>query len=186
MGFIATDLATVPVSPQYTWYLFLLEDHWQDELRRQIADNFMNLAREVGPDALVVRGARPKEFYSQVLYEYALADRMDRYEILPAILVADTPPHKLRLNDQAVRNARIVLFPLASMASRPADLTAFLQTLSATVRSPEAFDSLKRLDKDEVRKRWCWVTRYLELKPSFLGFGVDINAIVEDLWDRTP
>ena len=65
MGFVATDLATVPVDPRDSWYLFLLEDNWQDDLRRQLADNFMNLAREVGPHSLVVRGAHTESFYSQ-------------------------------------------------------------------------------------------------------------------------
>ncbi len=187
MGFVATDLATVPIDPRYSWYLFLLEDHWQDDLRRQLADNFMNLAREVGSNSLVVRGAHPEQFYSQVLYEYALSDRMDRREkILPAILVTDTPPRELRHNDAAVPGARIALFPLASMAARPADLTAFLQVLCATVRSPEAMEDLKRLDKDDARRRWGWITRYLELKPSFFGFGVDIDAMIDDFWHRVP
>lgn len=106
--------------------------------------------------------------------------------ILPAILVTDTPPHELRHTDASVTKARIALFPLTSLASRPADSTAFLKVLAATVRSPEAFEALKRVDRHDVLKRWGWVTRYLELKPNFVGFGVDIDAMIDDLWNRAP
>lgn len=183
MGFVATDLATVPHGPRYSWYLFLLEDQWQDDVRRHLEENFMVLAREVGPDALVVRGTHPDRFYSEVLDKYVLRDRMNRGErILPAILVTDTPPHDLRHNDASVPKARIALFPLASLAGRPGDVTAFLKLLCETVRSPESFEALERLDRQGTRRRWGWVTRYLELKPNFFGFGVDIDAMIDDFW----
>lgn len=187
MGFIATDLATMPVGPRYSWYLFLLEDTWQDELRNQLADNFMALAGEVGTDALVVRGANSQTFYSQVFYEYALKEAMDHgSRVLPAILVTDTPPHDIRSNEYALRSARIVLFPLAALGERPTQLTAFLAELSRTVRSDEAFEALRRLDRSSIQQRWSWITRYLDIKPNFLGFGVDLDAIIDDLWNRAP
>lgn len=181
MGFIATDLATIPLSPRYSWYVFLLEDQWSDQLRHQLERNFINLARAVGPNALVIRGAEPEGFYSQVLYEYALQDRMQKGDkVLPALVVTDTPPATLRRDDGAIHEARIMLFPLARMDARPTDLTAFLQALSEAIQAPESLDALERLDRGAIRRRWGWITRYLELKPSFMGFGLDIDAMIDD------
>jgi hypothetical protein len=149
MGFIATDLATVPALPHYSWYLFLLEDRWHDPLREQLEKNFMKLAEDVGPNALVVRGAHPEQFYSQVFYEYALQDRMKKQErILPALLVTDTPPGEIRKDEELAKKAKIMLFPLSKLTDRAVELTTFLQMLCETLRSSEAIEALNATRQD--------------------------------------
>ena len=59
MGYIATDLARVPAAG-FRWYVFLLEDNWNDQLREELSRNFEGLAAEAGPEVLVIKGSEPQ------------------------------------------------------------------------------------------------------------------------------
>lgn len=185
MGFTATDLARVP-STGYNWFIFLLEDGWDDPLRRELSGSFKKLAGEVGPTALVVQGADPKSFYDQVFYDYALRDLQSEPEhrALPALLITDTPPTEIREDRSIVERAKMVLLPLSKGYARAGSITEVLKELVIVVRSPDAFDSLMELDKEKIRAKWLKLLKYFELKPSFYGFGLDLDKIIRDICDR--
>lgn len=183
MGYIATDLARVP-GIGFEWYVFLLEDSWNDDLRRELSDNFENLAKEVGPKALVVRGAEPQSFYDQVFYKYALHKQgfEGRDFPLPALLIADMPPMKIRENKEWMQKAKMILLPLAIEYRRPESIADFLKKVAQLIQDPETFDALNVLDRTRIERKWGWLSRYLILKPNFYGFGVDLNQIIEDIF----
>ncbi len=185
MGYIATDLARVP-GIGFEWYVFLLEDSWNNDLRRELSENFENLAKEVGPKALVVRGAEPKSFFDQVFYEYALRNRglEGRDFPLPALLIADTPPMEIREDKERILEAKMILLPLAPEYRRLGSITDFLRKVAQSVQDPEAFDALNALDRTGIERKWRWLSQYLILKPNFHGFGVDLNQIIEDIFSH--
>jgi hypothetical protein len=184
MGFIATNLARVPSGAACQWYLFLLEDNWQDQFRRELADNFPNLAREVGARALVVRGANPEHFYDQVFYKYALRDRGMKQEsfALPALLITDTPPTEIKEDRSRVERAKIIILPLAEHYRRAGSISDLLRDVARAMRDPNSFKALDSLEKTELDRCWGWMTRYFELKPQFLGFTIQLDNMIEDLF----
>jgi hypothetical protein len=133
---------------------------------------------------LVVRGVDPIDFYDQVFATYALgADEPDKRR-LPALLITDTPPTDINEDRSRLENAKMVVLHLWEHYQGHGAVTDVLRKLALTVKEPNAFKSLQALDKEKIKKYWGWLTSYLELKPSFFGFGVNINAILDDLFFR--
>jgi len=179
VGYLATDIARIPGG--FEWFVFLLEDDWSDALRKEFADNFQNLAKEVGPKALVVRGIEPGSFAAELLATYALDHDVSAERRLPALLIADTPPKDVKENDPRMEKVKMVLLPLAEQYVRPGSVTDLLRSVARTVKDPNALKSLEVLDKRRIERHWGWLNRYAELKPNFMGFGVNINAILGDI-----
>ncbi len=185
MGYIATDLARIPATG-FKWLVFLLEDRWNDLLRKELSENFEVLAAEVGPDALVIRGAEPQQFYDQVFNQYALHDRgFDRERFpFPFLLITDIPPTDFEGDLEEMQRAKMVLLPLAENYVRPGSITSILREVSRTLRTKESIDSLESLDRSKIQKHWGWITRYFDLKPNFLGFAIDLDEIINGLFIR--
>ena len=61
MGFIASELGTIPTTG-FDWYVLFLEDGYDDAFRRELTDNFANFAGDVGKRVLAVRGLNPDAF----------------------------------------------------------------------------------------------------------------------------
>lgn len=181
MGYVVTDLARLPADG-FEWFVFFLEDSYQDDLRRELAENFEALARDVGPACLVIRGADREGFWSDVLFTYAIEGRGIKRENLPlpGLLVTDTPVSDLQANPDTAASAKVILISLAQRYRRPGSVTDILRHISQAVRDPAAMRALEVKDIDGLRNHWGWIPKYLEMKPSFCGFGVDLDAIIED------
>jgi hypothetical protein len=159
----------------------LLEDNWSDALRQELADNFQNLARETGPKTLVVRGLRPGSFAAQVLASYALDHDVSARPRLPALLIVDRLPNEVKGHDPRAEGVRMILLPLADQYVRPGSVTDLLLNVAKTLKNPNGVKSLDLLDKRSIEMHWGWLVRYADLKPNFMGFGVNINAILRDM-----
>lgn len=185
MGFITTDLAIVPRGDAFKWYIFLLEDSWDDDLRSELSENFDNLAREIGQQALAVRGSYPDIFSEQVINEYLIERQTTETPLVPrpALLITDEPPHEDK-RDHFKREAKMILLPLSEQYRRPGSITDILKEVARAVRDPEAFQSLQNLDPGRLERHWGWLSHYFIIKPSFFGFGIDLNAVIEDLFFR--
>ena len=143
MGYIATDLARFRARG-FNWYVFFLEDSYQDNLRRELSENFENLAREIGPDCLAVRGANRENFWSDVFYTYAITRKdIDEESFpLPGLLITDTSVSEIQENSEAAKRAKIILISLAERYRRPGSVTEILRHVSAAVRDPSAMKAL--------------------------------------------
>ena len=174
MGYLATSIMRIP-SEGFDYYLFLLEDNWNDELRREFSDNFENLAREVGTDTLVVRGT------DRTAFSYAVFERYDinMHTVLPALIITDTAPTKIGEGSERLKKAELIVIPLENQYTQHGSITRILKEVASTLRDKEAIDSLESLDKSRIKRKWGWL-RYFELKPNFAGFGINVNQILED------
>ena len=181
MGYIVTDLGRLRVT-DFEWYVFFLEDSYQDELRRELSENFENLARNIGPESLAIRGADRENFWSDIFHMYAIVEKgVNRENFpLPGLLITDTSVSELQEDPDAAKRAKLILISLAERYRQPGSVTQILRHVSVAVRDPEAMRALEREDVEAIRRHWSWIPRYLELKPSFCGFGVNLNAIIED------
>lgn len=177
MGYVASSLATVPRSG-FAWYVFVIEMSWEDSIKKQLTDNFLQLGKRVGPDVLVVRGYDEAAMAKEVVEAVALADR--RFETLepPALIVTNRPLQSFSSPD-GLQGAKIITFDLRGVN---VDLPRLFEQLVDALRNSEAMDALEDSSKrGRVRVFWSWLAQYAELKPTFFGFGPNINAILEKL-----
>jgi hypothetical protein len=181
MGYLATNLSTIP-SKGFSWYIFFLLDRWSDPLRDEVERNFSQFAAEVGSDCLAVQGTDRVTFYNQMLESelMKLTPKGERPP-LPALIVSNYSPGNMDDNNGIdMRNAHLMIFPLAARYIRPGSISEFLKELATTLKdgSPDELQT-----KEEIKKKWSWLVKYFELKPSFFGFvEVNFNQILEDLF----
>lgn len=177
MGHLAGSVATIP-SAGYAWYVILLQDDWNDDNRRELDENFTTLAKLTGPGTLAVKGLQPPEFAEQMLQAFRLEPR-PRF---PAIIVTDTAPAAVQ-KDSVVRDtARTMVFSLNRRNER-GQIADILSRIVEALRSEDAITALARADPTAVAERWAWLGM-LELKPTFCGFGVNLNEVIRRVIDE--
>jgi len=179
---VASDIATIPALG-FSWYVLFLEDAFEDPIKAELSANFLALGHESGRDALVVRGYDPTTFFKSAyetltLYQPEWAAKLVR----PALLISDTAP-VLLLNESAkLAAAKLILVPLASFRGKQAGaMSDFLRQLAAALHDPDAIRALSRLEPSGFSKKWAWLSKYVDVKPSFMGFEVDVNKMLNDL-----
>ncbi len=189
MGHVASDIATVPATngkgEHYNWFIFFLPGEYENQIRNEITDNFFRISRRVGKENLFVTGTELDDFHSDVLLRYRgyRQGYFDDNVPLPALMVTDTAPSEVAVELQDF-DAKILYFPLADTHLREGMLSNFLRQLFATLQDAEAFENLEEMHDDMLNEKWGWVTRYFDLKPNFMGLGINLNAIIEDLANR--
>ena len=185
MGFLSTDIARIPATG-FEWYVFMLEDNWEDNLRQEFHNHFDTLSREVGPNALVVISDRPNDLFFQVFSKYRLY--LEGYDSdqfpLPSLLVTDTSPKAIIDDSDKLKNAHIIIFPIEKHYIQEGSIIDFLRDLCNALQDPEAFQALEELNETKIYDKWGWLTRYFDLKPNFMGFGINLNAILDKYMNK--
>lgn len=180
MSMIATDVATIPAAG-FSWYILFLEQIFHDDLSKQLSENFITLGKEVGRDVLVIRGYDPNTFFDSAyetftLYDDEWNDRLQR----PGILVSDTAPALLLSEEAKLKSAKLIYLPLSSFQKTPTNsLASLLRQLVKSLNSPDAYQALRRQEPRKLSTAWGWLRNFVDLKPNFFGFGVDINAMID-------
>lgn len=179
MGYIASlNVAKVPASG-YEWYIFLLEDDWRDNLRQELSDNFHILAEAVGDRSLVVRGAKREQFSGEVFATYGI-----KVTKLPALLLTNISPSAASQDASSSKDVRAIVISLERRYDHAGSISQLLRKIVETLKEPEAMEALEKLDRSKIERRWGWL-RMLELKPNFCGFGVNLNAVVDEVLEKT-
>lgn len=184
MAFVAaTDLAQIPTNSDYHWYVFLLEDRWDDELRSQLRDNFFTLADEVGPQALVVKGGERFYDFAQEVYELYRPDaQASQTPYTPALLTTDKPPAHLLEDPDLLGQAKMIFLPLSERYRETKSIVPTLRRVVEALKDLQAIASLENPYENSLEGYWGWLPRYFGLKPNFFGFGVNLNSMIEDLY----
>ena len=152
-----------------------------DEIREQIDRHFQTLGKEAGPDVLVVRGYNSTEFKNSFIESAAFYGEGDWKQVdMPAIVVTDALPAAVETRD-GLEKARVMVFPLRQIYERHKDISVFLTKLLEALHSSDASDALGHLDKSQIEKHWSWLASYVEIKPTFCGFKLDVGKIIADV-----
>ena len=181
MSMVASSIATIPAE-DFHWYILFLEDKYNDPIKAELHSNFVTFGHEVGPDTMVVRGYDPESFYASVyetltLYDDEWVARIER----PALLVSDTAPRLLLGEPAKLNAAKLILIPLRPFRDKGSGaIVDLLRDLVAALKDDDAVSALQRLDRSVIKSKWGWLSRYLELKPNFMGFGLNLNAVLEE------
>jgi hypothetical protein len=157
-------------------YVFSIGDHlWEGGLGEVVHKNFDNIARAIGPNAIIV-GALQQDFHGEVVQKYLGRNHRDLKNMMPALLVTDTHPSKL--TDQSLR----VLIPLRDAHEHYKVIDDFLADLAAFVRG-DSDQLLKALEA--VPKAHDVADAIVKVNiPVVLGVvAVNLNSAVRHLRD---
>lgn len=188
MSMCASKIGTVPTEG-FEWYIVLLEGPFGDAIREQIDKYFLTLGKEAGLDVLVVRGYDATTFRNSFIESAAFYRSEDapffepddwKQVDLPALVVTDALPTAVETRS-GLDQARVMIFPLRQIYEKHQDISIFFGKLLAALNSNEASDALNRLDTSGIEKHWSWMTEYVEMKPGFFGFKLDLGKLITDM-----
>lgn len=182
MGYLASDVASVEGKERrFDRYVFLLDPGWPDDRRREILENFDNFSAAIGKRALAVRGLYPEHFSAEVLETYGLMGEVREGVLSLALLISDVAPSEAIAKRNSQIKPRSVVLHLAELYKGPGSIADLLREVARVVKETDALTVLDSMDRSHIENRWGWVTRYVELKPSFFGFGVNVNNVIDDV-----
>jgi hypothetical protein len=160
-------------------YVFFIGDQqWEGGLHEVVHKNFDNIAREIGPHAVIVEGLR-EEFQGEVVRQYLGKNSDELRHTLPALLITDSHPGAL-----AEKSLRI-LIPLGDVHQHYQVTEPFLSDLAAFVRG-DSDALLRRLEEgvSPIEAVGEIVRINIPVVPGFVA--VNLNNAVKQLrkwWD---
>lgn len=169
MGYALSNLGNLPIQDEINLYIFVVGSAWKDGMYEAIESNFMELAKRIGPNAVIAKGFEPETWSSQVCSRYLSKNIDTMYDVFPALLLTDSHPE--HLSQHSMR----LLVPLRDAKERFGGVTVFFEALSdfARNRNPEF---LERFEEKESIGSKAW--SILELKPNFFGFGINLKELI--------
>ena len=172
MGYVLTSVANLPIEEDVNLYIFILGNAgWHGDLYEIVDRNFDNIAREIGPNAVIVKGL-VANYFPEELRERIFGEPHDLLwrKGAPALLITNAHPDQLRPDSLRL------FVPLEEVKECFGSFDAFFDTLAAFARR-ENNDFLDRFE--DTRDLLAEGLEVLELKPNFFGFGVNIKALIE-------
>jgi hypothetical protein len=182
MGYYASDLGSVPGLNKFQWYVFLLEDNYNDDVRQELDKNWPTFSIDAGKQTLVVRGSNRTDFYDEVFETYGLRDRVPGKEFSPGLLITDTHPTQIDKGHDGLKKPRTILLRLSQSDKSREPLISLLRKVTSALKDPEALKALQELSPTptSLEKGWGWLGEYVDLKPTFFGFSANLNKVVAD------
>src|SRR5262249_25072488 len=152
MGLLASTISTIPASG-FKWYLIFLEGPFQREIRKEIDKYFETLAREVGKDALVVRGLDKTSFKDSFDASVLHHDKeWMRRMPSPALIVMDCAPLEAFANLESLNNCKMIIFPIGDIYKEKKSIGGFLESLVNTLKQDDAIKALETVDPGKLEK----------------------------------
>lgn len=134
-----TSLAHLPFEKHIDMYIFSVGDNiWEGGLPEIVHRNFDKIAKEIGPDAIIV-GALQDKFYGEVVHTYLGKNYKELKNLMPALLITDSHPSKLC--DESFR----MVIPLREVHKHYEIIDSFLNDLTAFIRH-ESDELLRQLE----------------------------------------
>ena len=95
MGYALSNLGNLPIQDEINLYIFVVGTSWKGETYEAIENNFMELAKRIGPNAVIAKGFEPETWSSQVCERYLGKNVETMYDVFPALLLTDSHPEHL-------------------------------------------------------------------------------------------
>ena len=176
MGFMLSALGNLPIDENIELYIFVINGKWRGGAYELIEQNFMNIAKGIGPKAVIAKGFDPESWSKQVARKYFGENYSVLFDAIPALLLTDVHPEKL--NDKSLR----LIVPLRDVEKRFGDWDNFFRLLSQfaidkNIEFLEKFEDSSSLLREG--------SKYFELKPNIFGIGVNLNAIIQRFSQKT-
>lgn len=160
MGYMLSSLGNLPVDDDVRFYVFIINGQWAEPLYQVMEQNFANVARSIGKNAVIAKGLKPEEWYGEVATAYFGDGYADYFHLLPALLLTDA--HPAQISENSMR----LLAPLRDVEGRFGGWPVFFQMLTDFVR----FRSDEFLQRFHQREDTVsTINRIVELRPGAFG-----------------
>ena len=171
MGYSLTTLAKLPYDKDNEFYIFILgaNANWKGGILESILKNFDYLAEQIGPNAIIAKGLKPREWTYEISQKY-FSDINNIGELFPGLLITNSHPDTF--DESSLR----ILVSLKQIEDNFENIEQFFNLLSDFIS--------KKDDKfiQVAEKKISWIEKAnqaLELKPNFIGIGLNINKLIE-------
>lgn len=170
MGYHLNSLANLPIDETVKFYVFVINGAFQEPLYEVVQKNFTSIARSIGNEAVIAQGLDPTLFTTEISEKYLGEDHNDYFRYLPALLITDTHP------DHVSPDTMRLFVPLRDAERRFGGWDQFFRLLAMFVKG----DSDEFVRKFREKGDWLKTANdVFSLNPSFFGFGININSLVE-------
>jgi hypothetical protein len=176
MGYVLNELANLPVDENVHFYIFVVNGQYREPLYEMVQNNFIQIARSIGSNAVVAIGSDAQSFTTQVARKYLGAGNSDNSfpNALPAMLITNTHPDQL--TEKSVR----LVVPLRDAEQRFGGWPQFFTLLASYVRG-ESDEFVKRFEAKE--NLLDAANKIVNLKPGMFGFSINVNELI-DRWNK--
>lgn len=175
MGYLLNSLGNLPIDDSVTFYIFVVNGQWQEQLYGMMDQNFGAIAKSIGDKAVIAKGLSSAEWTSEIARVYLGAEHEKLFKTLPALLLTDSHPSKL-----TPASLRLIV-PLRDVEERIGGWPRFFELLSSFARG-ESEEFLTRFKaKDD---KFDALNRVIDLKPNVFGVGINLNAFIEEFRKR--
>ena len=128
MGYKLTSLVHLPLDNTVLMYIFAIGDPaWQGGLDDIVHKNFDNIARNIGPNSVIVGGLNA-DFRGEVVERYLGRSHYELGKQLPALLITDSHP------DELTKDSLRILIPLRVAHEQYRIIDDFLADVAAFAR----------------------------------------------------
>jgi hypothetical protein len=132
MGYHLNSLGNLAIDDTVKFYIFFITEGFKDKFSREMSSNFIDVARRIGDEAVIVEGTdKPEVFAEDVLEKYFGEDITYRKK-LPVLVITDSHPEKIK--DDALR----LFVPLSEVETNFNSWSDFFSTLVAFVRNEKS------------------------------------------------
>jgi len=185
MGLKIHSLAELPTDVGYRgYYLYLLDYGWEEPIGKALRDNFDRMAYIAsGSNAAVIVGLGI-EFNDEVLAWHGINGRPAK-EILPAILITNRPPSDFnrKLVGWDPEKHHLVLIPLQERCKTPTDVMNLVNSIFRDIKANRPLEGFDVAQQDRAGVKGA-ILDTVVIRPTFLGVGVDLKALIQRLWRR--
>lgn len=171
MGYSLSTLAKLPLDTENDFYIFILgvNANWKGGILQTIYENFDNLAKEIGPNAIIAKGLNPREWTYELTTKYFGEDaQVDRF--FPGILITNSHP------DNFDASSLRILISLEQVEENYANTEQFFNLLTDFISRKD----MRFLDFAKNSINWVdEINKAIDLKPNILGFGINFNKLID-------
>jgi hypothetical protein len=164
----------------YSWYVWVIDDGWNDSVRQEFRDNIENLASAGNGHFLVINSLQPGSLANAVIDAYKIEGELQAPALVVTNLSVAEKNSVSKIGKSVTPEEKTITISLKPYSNKPGEITKLLIKLSNSLKEDDPQDSLENLDRSKIERRWGWL-RSLELKPNFCGFGINFNEIIDEL-----
>jgi len=169
-GYMISTLGYLPYENNMNFYIFLVGSNWIGNNAEIILRNFENIARQIGPDASIVRGLEEPFWSNEIIKKYFGDGNLQLYSCLPALLITDSHPDNL--NEDNLR----LFIPISDINKNFQDFEGFFNQLIRFVRFHDTTFLDKFIDKTNILDNLLDI---IDLNPNFWGIGINLNNFIK-------
>jgi hypothetical protein len=186
MGLMIYSLEILSPEAKRDYFIYILDYGWSEPLADVIRKNFQTLARWASKnDSAIITGVGELGHFDNEVLSWHSINGEDAENILPAILITRTNPHKFREfsdlgNKKVDKDLSYILIPLKKFCKSETDVLNLLNKIITDI------EKKKDLDDFQVKKEikpglGRAIVKSIILEPNFAGLGFSFNKLKDFL-----